>query len=63
MPDKMSPSVSANYTKVLTSLALLHATYDKFVGRMSVEEALEWPLFDEWLEGRALLARHERAGE
>jgi len=51
------------YTRVLTSLALLHATYDRFVSRAPLGEALEWPPFDEWLADRADALRHDRAGE
>ena len=51
------------YTKVLTSFALLRATYDKFVGTLSAEEALEWPLFDEWLQERVDNLRVDRGGE
>ena len=59
----LSPGASMRYTKVLTSFALLRATYDKFVGTLNAEEALGWPLFDEWLQERVDNLRVDRGGE
>jgi hypothetical protein len=58
----LSAQSAARYTKVLTSLALLRSTYARFVGGLSVEEALEWPQFGEWLQERAAELRREDAG-
>jgi len=55
----LEPAQAARYTKVRTSLALLAATYEKFLGRLEVPEALEWPPFAEWLAEQA----HELARE
>jgi hypothetical protein len=54
---------AARYTKVLTSLALLQATYSKFLSRLEESEKSEWPQFAEWLRERAAAHESRSAGE
>jgi len=49
MDRRLAGHSAQRYTKVLTSFALLRATYDKFLGVMPMNEALEWPSFEEWV--------------
>jgi hypothetical protein len=55
----LSQSAAYRYVKVMTALAILHSTYDRFVAGLSAAEALDCPSFGDWLAERAEVAQLE----